>query len=110
MQLLINIEEEYRSYSEFIAVAIRQARPDDEVVLTQPAVLEEEIERTDPDLVISSPPIPANAVGERVAWVELSLDPAKPFRFRVGERRSESMNYTLYEVPSVVDQAREIAG
>ena len=106
MQVLISFEEEYRIYMEIIAAAIRQARPGDEVVVTQRATLEEEIERTDPDLVISSPPIPANPVGQRAAWVELSLDPAKPSRFRVGERTWESTNPTLAEILSVVDQTR----
>ena len=106
MQVLISFEEEYRSYMEIIAAAIQQARAGDEVVVTELATLEEEIERTDPDLVISSPPLPANPVAERAAWVELSLDPAKPSRFRVGERRWESTNPTLAEILSVVDQTK----
>ena len=42
MQVLISFEEEYRIYMEIIAAAIRQARPGDEVVVTQRATLEEE--------------------------------------------------------------------
>jgi len=106
VQVLISFEEEYRSYMEVIAAAIRQARAGDEVVVSQLATLEEEIERTDPDLVISSPPIPANLVAERAAWVELSLDPAKPSRFRVGGRAWESTNPTLAEILTVVDQTK----
>src|ERR687886_238119 len=107
MQVLISFEEEYRSYMEIIAAAIQQARAGDEVVVTELATLEEEIERTDPDLVISSPPIPANPVGKRAAWVELSLDPAKPSRFRVGERCWEFTNPSHAEILSVVDQTRD---
>src|SRR5919202_701234 len=106
MQVLISFEEEYRIYMEIIAAAIRQARAGDEVMVTQLATLEEEIERTDPDLVISSPPIPANPVGQRAAWVELSLDPAKTSRFRVRGRTWESTNPPLAEILSVVDQTR----
>ena len=43
----------------------------------------------------------------RVAWVELSLDPERPSRVRLGEQRWETLNPSLEELLSVVDEAEK---
>ena len=71
--------------------------------------LEEELERFDPQLLISSPPLPENLVDEEVvARIELSPEPEQASRFRVGKRGWESTNPTLGEILPVVDQAKRL--
>jgi hypothetical protein len=59
-----------------------------------------------PQLVLCSPPVPENPVGERLALIELSLDSTQPTSFRVGERRWQSANPTLGEILSAVDETK----
>jgi hypothetical protein len=111
MRILIDFEDEYRSYRDFIAGAFRQARPGDEVVaVAEATTLEEVVGRIDPDLVITSPPISADPIEERAAWVELSLDPDKPSRFRVGGRCWESFNPSLKDLLWAIDEAERLLG
>ena len=107
MRVLLAFEDEYRVYMEAMAAALRTFRPEVEVALTEGRSLEAELERLDPQLLISSPPLPENPVDEElVARIELSPEPAQTSRFRVGERRWESMNPTLGEILPVVDEAK----
>ena len=108
MKVLLVLEEEYRTYTEAMAAAIREFRPNLEVVAVSGGseALEAETERLDPQLVICSPPVPENPVAERLALIELSPDSAQPTNFRVGERRWQSENPTLGEILSVVDETK----
>ena len=108
MRVVVSFEREYRVYMEAIASAIREFRPDVEVAVTDAGELEAQVERFDPQLVITGPPIPENPVDERLARIELSPDTAQPSRFRVGERRWESTNPTLGEILPVVDETKRL--
>ncbi len=111
MKVLLALEEEYRTYMEAIAAAIREFRPDIEVVAIAGGSeeLEAVVEHLDPQLVICSPPVPENPVDERLALIELSPDSARPTNFRVGERRWQSVNPTLGEILSVVDETKGLS-
>ena len=111
MKVLLALEEEYRTYLEAMAAAIREFRPNIEVVAITGSseVLEAEVKRLDPQLVLCSPPVPENPVGERLALIELSPDSARTTNFRVGERRWQSMNPTLGEILSVVDETKGLS-
>ena len=110
MRILLAFEDEYRVYIEAIAAALRTFRPDVEVALTDDRNLEAELECIDPQLLISSPPLPENPVDEElVARIELSSEPAQASRFRVGERHWESTNPTLGEILPVVDEAKRLS-
>ncbi len=109
MRVLLAFEDEYRAYMEAMAAALRTFRPEVEVALTEGRSLEAELERLDPQLLISSPPLPENPVDEElVARIELSPEPDQASRFRVRERRWESMNPTLGEILPVVDETKRL--
>ena len=110
MRILLAFEDEYRVYVEAIAAALRTFRPDVEVALTDGRSLQAELERLDPQLLISGPPLPENPVDEElVARIELSPEPSQASRFRVGERYWESTNPTLGEILPVVDEAKRLS-
>ena len=108
MKVLLALEEEYRTYMEAMAAAIREFRPHMEVVAISGSSedLEAETKRLEPQLIICSPPIPENPVDERLARIELSPDSAQSSNFRVGERHWQSANPTLGEILSVVDETK----
>jgi hypothetical protein len=108
MRILLSFEEKYRVYGQAMAAAIRQFRPDVEVAVVDEENLEEEAERFDPQLVITSPPVPENPVDERLARIELSPEPDQPSRFRVGDRHWESTNPVLDEIFPVVDETKRL--
>ena len=108
MRVLVSFEREYRVYMEAIASAIREVHPDIPVAVTDAEELEAEVGRFDPQLTITSLPVPENLVDEQLARIELSPDTAQPSRFRVGERHWESTNPTLGEILSVVDETKRV--
>ena len=108
MRVLLSFEEKYRVYGQAMASAIRQFRPDVEVAVVDGEGLEEEAERFDPQLVITSPPVPESLVDDRLARIELSPEPDQPSRFRVGERHWETTNPTLGEILPVVDETKRL--
>jgi hypothetical protein len=108
MRVLVSLEREYRVYMEAIAAAIREFRPDVEVAVADSRSLEAEVERFDPQLVITGPSAPENSVDEQLARIELSPDTAQPSKFRVGERCWESTNPTLGEILSIVDETKRL--
>ena len=108
MPVLLAFDKEHRAYGEFIATAIRRARPHLEAKAVLREELEEELHHSDPYLVICSPPVPDNPVSSREAWVELSVDPQQPSRIRLGEQRLEKLNPSLEEMLWVVDEARKL--
>ena len=67
----------------------------------------EVVHRWDPHLLICSPPIPPNPINTRESWVELSLDPERPSRVCLSEQRWETLNPSLEELLSVVDEAEK---
>jgi hypothetical protein len=105
MRVLLVFEEESRGYIEAIAEAIRTFRSHVEVALTNTRGMEAEVERFQPQLVISSSSIPSNPVEPQlVASIELSPESHQPSSFRVGERRWESTKPTIGETLSVLDE------
>ena len=108
MRVLLSFEEEYRTYMEAMAAAIREFRSDAEVVDAEIGELEAEVERFDPQLTITSPRVPENPLDDRLSRIYLSPAPNQPSRFQVGERRWESTNPTLGEILSVIDETKRL--
>ena len=108
MKVLLALEEEYRTYMEAMAAAIREFRPNMEVVAISGGSeeLEAQTKRLEPQLVICSPPVPENPVAKRLALIELSPDSAQSTNFRVWERSWQSANPSLGEILSVVDETK----
>ena len=107
-RVLVAFEDRYRIYGDSIARALRNARPHIEVAVCERGVLEAEMARFDPHLVICSPPIPLEVVDGRLGWVELSPHPEGTWMIYVGGRCWESLNPSLKELLSVVDETEEL--
>jgi len=109
MRILLAFDREYRLYIEAIAEAMRTFRSHVEVALTETGNLEAEVDRYEPQIVLSTSHISSNPVDPKVtASAELSPEPNQPSRFRLGERHWESTNPTLGEILSVVDETRSL--
>ncbi len=108
-RVLVSFEDRYRIYRDSIARAIRNARPNVEVMVCERRVLEAEVARFDPHLIICNPPIPMEVVAGRLAWVELSPYPEGTWMICIGGWCWESLNPSLSELLSVVDETEELA-
>jgi hypothetical protein len=109
MWVLVVFDEAYRIYGEFIASAIRRSRPAVKAQAIDRVAFEGVVYRCEPHLLICSPPVPPNPISTREeAWVELSLDPERPSRVCLGEQRWESLNPSLEDLLSVVDEAEKL--
>jgi hypothetical protein len=78
-------------------------RPNIEVEAVSLEALEPELERSDPQVVISSGHEEVESAS-RAAWIELSLDPTQPSKIRVGTRHLEQTNPTLRELVEIIDE------
>ena len=107
MRILVTLEKDYRAYQDMLAAAIRVLRPQAEVETASLEELGERIERFDPELVIYSR---SNNVdlGDRVSWVELSVDPIQPTKMCVDGRYSERTNPTVDVLLAAIDEVEEL--
>jgi F420-dependent methylenetetrahydromethanopterin dehydrogenase len=105
-RILVAFEDEYLAYREVIAAAIRVLRPGAQVQSTNLDALAQEVERTDPHVVICSRPNTVDP-GRRPAWIVLPIDPTRPARICVGGRYSERANPTVEVLLGIVDEVEE---
>ena len=112
-RILVAFEDDYQAYTDALSNAIRAARPHLKVTTATLEALQREVARLDPHLVISNLPNPATEQEGKLllfpAWVELSLDPHLPSKFRVDSRRWESLNPSLEELLNLVEEAEQLA-
>ena len=105
-RILVAFEDEYLAYREVIAAAIRVLRAGAQVQSTNLDALAQEVERTDPHVVICSRPNTVDP-GRRPAWVVLPTDPTRPARICVGGRYRERANATVEVLLGIVDEVEE---
>jgi hypothetical protein len=103
---LVAFEDEYRTYREVIAAAIRVLRPGAQVQSANLDALAGEVERLVPHLVICTRPNTVDP-GGRPAWVVLPTDPTRPARICVGGSYSEQANPTVEVLVGIVDEVEE---
>src|SRR5215204_3837671 len=103
IRVLVAFEDEYRVYGAAITGAVRRARSTYEVENVESGVLETEVRRFDPHLIISSLPAPTNS-SEWFSWVRLSPDPNRPSEICVEGNRRESWNPSLGELLCVLEE------
>jgi hypothetical protein len=96
-------EDDYSAYRETIAAVLRVLRPHTEVESTPLQTLEEELEHFDPQVVICSGHEDVES-SDRLAWIELSLDPTQPTKVRVGGCYLERTNPTVEELLKIIDE------
>jgi hypothetical protein len=104
---LIAFEEQYRTYREFIASAIRFHRPHVEVAVAGLDALKDEVTRFDPHLVICSQPNTLNSTG-RPAWFELPPNPERFAELCLDGQRSKMTNPALKELLGIVDETTRL--
>ena len=90
-----------------IAAGIQVLRPQVEVATSGLDALEEEKARLDPHVVVCCLPATMGP-GDRVAWVELSIDPTQPTVICVDGRYSEVRNPVLEVLLGVVDEVERL--
>jgi F420-dependent methylenetetrahydromethanopterin dehydrogenase len=105
-RILVAFEDEYLAYREVIAAAIRVLRSGAQVQSTNLEALAQEVERTDPHVVICSRPNTVDPA-RRPAWVVLPTDPTRPARICIGGRYSERANPTVEVLLGIVDEVEE---
>ena len=93
LRVLVAYEDEYRSYRETLAAAIRTLRPHTEVV--NAALAELEMMAPHADLVICSRSYVQHTEGT-LAWIELPNEPEQPAKISLqeGARRSLTSRWT----------------
>jgi hypothetical protein len=107
MRVLVAFEDDYRAYRDVIAAGIRALRPHSKVQTADVDVLEEEVKRLDPHVVICSQPNTVDP-GGRLGWVELLMEPLHPSKICVGGRYSERTNPTLEVLLAVIDEVEKL--
>src|SRR5829696_10119401 len=103
MRVLVAFEDEYRVYGAAITGAVRRARPTDEVVSTEIGMLQTEVRRFDPHLIISSLRAPTDW-GRWFSWVRLLPDPNRTSEICVEGNCRESWNPSLGELLCVLEE------
>src|SRR5215213_1498807 len=110
IRVLVAFEDEYRVYGAAITGAVRRARPTDEIVVSaESRVLERQVRSFAPHLIISSLPAPTNW-GEWFSWVRLSPDPNRTSEIYLGGKRRESLNPSLEELLSALEETQRLLG
>lgn len=97
------VANEPRSYREAIAIVFRRMRPDIEVVVTDPDVLDADVERYAPNLVVCSRAT-EKVRSHAAAWIELHPGGEARSVVNIEGRRSTLNNLQLSDLLSAVDQ------
>jgi hypothetical protein len=99
----VALEGDYHAYRDMITAGVRVLRPHVEVETVELEVLEKEMKRVDPHLVICDQPNSVSS-GSSLAWVELPVHPTRPMKVWIGSRCSERATPTLEALLSVIDE------
>jgi hypothetical protein len=108
MKILLAFQHKHTTHMDAVQTSIRKHHPQSEVLAIDLEALEEEIDRFKPHLVVAEPPVPENPGFKVPAWIELSIDPSQPSRFRVGQRQWESLNPGIEELMAVVANTKKL--
>ena len=109
MKVLVAYEYRYRFYCEVIARGITNNRPHLQVRHSGLEELKEELVVFDPHAVVSSQPNRVDpTANDRVAWVELPVEPSSPADICLDGNHVRSHNPTLEELVCVLDEAEAL--
>lgn len=109
MRVLIAVEERYRIHGDALGAAVEALRPHLQVVVAELKDLESLMSLLEPEVVICSRSTPTEPATSALAWVELSVEPDRPTRVRVGKRCWDISNPTLQEVLAIIQSAEALA-
>jgi hypothetical protein len=108
MRILLAFEKKHTTHMDAVRTAIQGCLLDAEVRVIDPEALKEEAERFDPHLIVCEGSITENSDGKVPARIELSIEPAQPSRFRVGQRCWESLNPGLSDLQATVVETERL--
>ena len=107
--VLVLVANEPRAYRETIALALRELRPEAEVLAVEPETLDAEVVRRRPDLAVCSRL--SEVVETRVpAWVLLYPEGANLAVVSVRGERATSGGLGLADLATLVDRAEGFTG
>lgn len=107
IRILLALEEDYRSYREVIAAAIRVLLPHVEVATTDLEGLEREVARLRPQLIVSSRP-KTTFRSPTMAWIKVASDkPTQPSEVWLGQDRRETADPVMKTITQTVDSIEE---
>lgn len=109
IRLLVAFEDEYRAYRGAISSAIGDLRPGVRVETSCTDDLPGRLDRLRPQVVICSLPEGPDTA-DRASWVELPPEPGRTVRVRLGDRRFELTNPSLWKMLEIVDEAGRLLG
>ncbi len=109
MRILVALEDEYRAFRDAIVFAFQTLRPGDAIEAVELSAIGESLTRFDPHLVIAGVPNAFDPEG-RTAWVELSPDPDRPSRVRVGGQSSEAYNPSIEDLVAAAEETEGLIG
>ena len=90
-----------------VATGLRILRPDLEVESSGLEVLEEKLERFDPQVVICGGHEDVEA-HHRPAWIDLPLNPTQPTKISVGGRSLERINPGVKALVEIIDELEQL--
>ena len=102
---LMLIANQPRSYRQVISAALQALEPDIEVITTEPEVLEREVERLAPDLVICSQATETVRNAD-LSWIDLYPGGSNHAVIGVRGRRRRVSEPTLDDIFAVIDEVR----
>ncbi len=102
-------EDGYDIYRDVIASVVEVLRPQVEVTTASLKTLEEELARLEPQMVICGRSETADPPNDRLAWIELPMDPVQPAKISLGGRTSESHGPTLDTMLKIIDEVSRLA-
>jgi hypothetical protein len=108
MKVLVAYEYRYRFYREVLARAIANHRPHLQVRHVGLENLKGELVLFDPQAVVSSQPSSIDPSNNRVAWVELPVEPSSAADICLDGHHVRADNTTLVEVVSALDEAEAL--
>ena len=108
MNILIAYEKSHRLYGYALERAIKALRPHLVVeIADEPEALETEVERLDPQLVISNR-LNIVDLGGRAAWLRLSHEPDEESEICLDGETSSLANPGLEELLRIIDETEEL--
>lgn len=107
LRVLVAFEDEYRAYRGAISTAVQDLRPRVRVEMSGTDALPRELARFDPQAVICTRP-EGPETADRVAWIELPLEPDRTARARLADRRFDLANPSLQKILEIIDDAERL--
>ena len=107
LRVLVAFEDEYRAYRGAISTAVQDLRPRVCVEASGTDTLPRELARFEPQAVICTLP-EGPETDDRIAWIELPLEPDRTARARLAHRRFDLANPALQTILEIIDDAQSL--